>query len=285
MLDKHRKWAVLTLFAGGVWTWCGPAPDYDKALRITAPALRAAKRQGSPLSWLRPGGQRRGGKLPHRPAGMQMYAEFAYAGEDCGMERLEERYRTCCGGEMGPILGLSRFNTVPGMRSTATSPVNACKIPCCTRTHGPALCQGHGGLRYGGPLCRLAEEYTAIAESGGRVRGSWASTPGWPGCWRASAGGMRHRRRRGPEDRKAPESWRRPCKRWRRRRLPGAGVAGAGKRPTSPTGSRSRRRLGGAARLESARTRVSAWAAGDDSEGWRSCGRRRVPFISGRAAC
>ena len=41
MLQKHAALPAPTVFAGGIWTWCGPAPDYAKTLAAAVPALTA----------------------------------------------------------------------------------------------------------------------------------------------------------------------------------------------------------------------------------------------------
>ena len=284
MLDKHHKLGGTTLFAGGVWTWCGPAPDYDKALRITAPALRACKKAGVPFVLATAWGDN-GAEASFLTAlpGMQMYAEFAYAGEDCGMERLEERYRTCCGGEMGPILGLSRFNTVPGMRSTATSPVNACKFMLYQDPMVQLFAKDTEGFAMADHFAALAEEYTAIAEAGGEFAGLMGF---YARLARVLAGKCRWHENIAAavarEDRKAAgelaaslqtveeetellrQAWRAL---WKETNKPHGFEVIDG-------------RLGAVrARLESARTRVSAWAAGDESEGLEELRETPLPFM------
>ena len=49
MLQKHAALPAPTVFAGGIWTWCGPAPDYAKTLAAAVPALTACKKAGVPL--------------------------------------------------------------------------------------------------------------------------------------------------------------------------------------------------------------------------------------------
>lgn len=56
MLQKHAKLTdTPCYFAGGVWTFAGPAPDYDKTIRTSVAALSACKKAGCPSCWQRHG--------------------------------------------------------------------------------------------------------------------------------------------------------------------------------------------------------------------------------------
>ena len=46
MLQKHAQFKAKTIFAGGIWTWCGPAADYRKTLAATLPALEECVKAG-----------------------------------------------------------------------------------------------------------------------------------------------------------------------------------------------------------------------------------------------
>ena len=48
-LKKHAALRAPTVFAGGIWTWCGPAPDYDKTRAATLAGLSACRKAGVPL--------------------------------------------------------------------------------------------------------------------------------------------------------------------------------------------------------------------------------------------
>ena len=128
MLQKHAALPAPTVFAGGIWTWCGPAPDYAKTLAAAVPALTACKKAGVPLvlatAWGDNGAE---ANLTSALLGMQLYAEFMYTGTyDAGS--LARRFACCCGADAQAFLDLSLFNAVPGMRSGALRPVNAAKF-------------------------------------------------------------------------------------------------------------------------------------------------------------
>lgn len=128
MLQKHAVLPAPTAFAGGIWTWCGPAPDYDKTIAATVPALTACKKAGISLvlatAWGDNGAE---ANLFTALLGMQLYAEFAYRhGYDPDL--LAQRFRVCCHADANAFLSLSQFNTVPGMLSGKLRPVNAAKF-------------------------------------------------------------------------------------------------------------------------------------------------------------
>lgn len=167
MLDKHKKLSGTPLFAGGVWTWTGPAPDYEKTVRTTVPALTACKKAGVPLAlataWGDNGAE---ANLLTALPGMQLYAEFAYTGE-YDPAWLARRFRVCCGGEIQPFLGLSRFNTVPGMRATATRPVNAAKFLLYQDPMVQLFAKDTEGLAMAEHYAALAEEYAGYGAAEG----------------------------------------------------------------------------------------------------------------------
>lgn len=128
MLDKHKGFAAPLGFAGAIWTFAGPCPDYDKTIRATIPALGACKKANIPLviatAWGDNGAETN--MLTALP-GMQLFAEYCYTGKYDNKE-LAERFEACCHANINEFLELSEFNTVPGMRSGELRPVNAAKI-------------------------------------------------------------------------------------------------------------------------------------------------------------
>lgn len=167
MLAKHRKLAGTPFFAGGVWTWAGPAPDYEKTLQTTLPALTACKAAGVPFvlvtAWGDDGAE--ASFLTALP-GMQLYAEFSYTGGYDGA-RLARRFRTCCGGDIGPFLGLSRFNGVPGTRPTPIQPVNAAKFLLYQDPMVQLFARDLEGLALSEHFAGLAGEYKGYAAAEG----------------------------------------------------------------------------------------------------------------------
>lgn len=160
MLEKHKKLPAETYFAGGIWTWTGPAPDYEKTFTSSVAGLEAAKKNGVPLvlaaAWGDNGAE---ANLTTALLGMQLYAEYNYRGA-FDKAALSDRFTACCGADAQAFLNLSRFNTVPGMRSGALRPVNAAKF-----------------LLYQDPLVQLYEKDTqglAMSEHYKRLTADYA---------------------------------------------------------------------------------------------------------------
>ncbi|MCI6603919.1 MAG: hypothetical protein MSC43_07005 [Clostridiales bacterium] len=167
MLEKHQRLIEDPLFAGGIWTWAGPAPDYDKTLATTIPALSACKKAGVPFvlatAWGDDGAET---NLLTALPGMQLYAEFAYTGAyDAAW--LARRFAICCGGDIAPFLGLSRFNRVPGMNSALRMPVNAAKFLLYQDPLVQLFAKDTEGLPMACHYEKLAGEYEACAAEGG----------------------------------------------------------------------------------------------------------------------
>lgn len=167
MLEKHKRLTDTPLFAGGIWTWTGPAPDYEKTLGTVVPALTACKKAGVPFvlatAWGDNGAE---ANLLTALPGMQLYAEFAYTG---GYDAawLADRFSVCCNGNIAPFLGLSRFNTVPGMRPTALRPVNAAKFLLYQDPMVQLFAKDTQGLPMERHYEMLAREYAQHAAAGG----------------------------------------------------------------------------------------------------------------------
>lgn len=128
MLAKHQPFAAKKVFAGALWTWTGPAPDYDKAFKTTIPGLKQSQKWGIKTvlatAWGDNGAE---ANLLTTLLGLQLYAEFNYTG-DCDSAWLSSRFKSCVGANAESFLDLSLFNSVPGMKSGAIRPVNASKF-------------------------------------------------------------------------------------------------------------------------------------------------------------
>lgn len=161
MLQKHKSLMSGSLqdiwFAGAVWAWTGPVPEYEKTIRTSYAALAACKNAGVDFVLATVWGDN--GQESSRCCalpGMQLYAEFAYTGT-YDPERMKERFSVCCNGALEQFLGLSEFNTLPEMDICWCRPLNMAKF-----------------LLYQDPLVQLftkdmegfdmASHYTALAQ-------------------------------------------------------------------------------------------------------------------------
>ena len=127
-LRKHAMFPAPTVFAGGIWTWVGPAPAYPTTIPNTFAALASCRRHNVPLvvatCW---GDDGQECNMQTALLGMQLYGEMTYM-DHCSDEHLYERFKRCCDCDAQAFLDLSLLNTVPGMTSYPNSPTNACKI-------------------------------------------------------------------------------------------------------------------------------------------------------------
>ncbi len=155
-LKKHACFGVPTVFAGGLWTWVGPAPAYHQAIENTVAGLTACMKADVDTvlatAWGDNGAET---NMLASLLGIQLYGELTYTGRYDQAE-LAARFRRCCGADAQAFLDLSRMNAAPGMVSHPADPVNACKF-----------------MLYQDPLVelfekdvegfRLAEHYAALA--------------------------------------------------------------------------------------------------------------------------
>ncbi|WP_019535097.1 beta-N-acetylhexosaminidase [Paenibacillus ginsengihumi] len=114
-IRRHRAFGSMPVFAGGVWTWNGIAPNYGKTVRTTEAALAACKEEGVrevfATMWGDDGAET---SVFAGLAGLQLFAEHGYA--DAVDERcLAERFAFCTGGRYGDFLALNRFDETPGV--------------------------------------------------------------------------------------------------------------------------------------------------------------------------
>lgn len=173
MLRKHRLLGAPVAFAGGIWTWAGPAPDYGKTVAAAVPGLQAAKEAGVPLVLAAAWGDN-GAEANLRTAllGMQLFAEFNYTGV-YNEAQVARRFAVCCHGDAQAFLQLSRFNAVPGMKSGKLRPVNAAKFLLYQDPLVQLYEQDVQGLPLAAHYAALEEEYRAYAERDGEYALLW----------------------------------------------------------------------------------------------------------------
>ncbi|SDM89925.1 beta-N-acetylhexosaminidase [Bacillus sp. OK048] len=115
MLTMHKLLVDEPIFAGGLWTWNGIAPNYGKAFRTTEAALKANKKFGIKEVFATMWGDN-GAETPIQTVlpGMQLYAEYTYH-QEVGPEHLAERFEFCTGYHLEDFLLLNHFDETPGV--------------------------------------------------------------------------------------------------------------------------------------------------------------------------
>lgn len=128
-LHKHAQFPAPTVFAGGLWTWIGPAPSYQTAIPNTVAGLRACMKANVPLvlgtAW---GDNGQETNMLASLLAIQLYGEMTYRGE-YDEKWLHDRFRRCCHADARAFLDLSLLNVLPGMsHGNPNNPANACKV-------------------------------------------------------------------------------------------------------------------------------------------------------------
>ena len=109
----HQQFAAPLSFAGGMWTWLGPAIDYEEFFKKSVPALYSCLENGVQDVMITTWGDD-GGETPVRTMllGLMTYAEFCYTGEFC-KQQLFERLNSCFGADAEMLCKISAFNKTP----------------------------------------------------------------------------------------------------------------------------------------------------------------------------
>ncbi len=114
-IKKHQAFGSNPIFAGGVWTWNGIAPNYGKTFVTTEAALQACKKEGVNEVFATMWGDN--GAETNTFAGLvglQLFAEHGYH-KDIDPNRLKERFSFCTNGNMDDFLLLNEFDETPGV--------------------------------------------------------------------------------------------------------------------------------------------------------------------------
>ena len=127
-LKKHAVFDSPTVFAGGIWTWIGPAPSYQTTIGNTVPALNACIKAGTKTviatAWGDNGAET---NLTTALLGMQIFAEMTYTGE-YDEKVIAKRFARCCHANAQAFLDLSKLNEIPGVKYMPNNPANSCKF-------------------------------------------------------------------------------------------------------------------------------------------------------------
>lgn len=163
MLQKHAALDAEIAFAGGIWTWAGPATDYDKTFKTTVPALSACRKHGVKTvlatAWGDNGAE---ANLLTALLGMQLYSEYTYTQTD-NSAQLASRFEHLCRTPMQAFSDLSLFNTVEGMESGWLRPVNAAKFLLYQDPMVQLYAKDTEGLKMAQHYAMLHQKYTQYA--------------------------------------------------------------------------------------------------------------------------
>jgi hexosaminidase len=165
MLAQHKRFKANTCYAGGIWTFCGPATDYAKTIRASAISLSKCKEYGVKevfaTAWGDNGSEANMFTILY---GLQLFAEISYTG-GYNPEVQNERFRITCGAEAECFTSLSEFNASPDMVPMYASPIDACKLMLYQDPLIPLFEKDIGGFDLEAHYASLAEKYRKYAES------------------------------------------------------------------------------------------------------------------------
>lgn len=159
MLTMHEKFAAPTGFAGGIWTWTGPAPHYGKTIETSLAGLRQAKAHRVPLVLAAAWGDN-GAECNFLTTlyGLALYAEFCYTGA-YSEEALARRFRSVMNADAQAFADLTCFNRLTGVKDWSLRPVNAAKFLLCQDPLVPLFEADLAGVDMAADYERLAADY------------------------------------------------------------------------------------------------------------------------------
>ena len=159
LLHVHAQFGAPVVFAGGLWTWVGPAPAVDKMRASSLPGLHACETNGIrsvfATAWGDNGGE---ANLLTALYGMQLYAEYDYTG-DTRPDVVDERFRACTGEDPAAFAYMGDFNTPPGVAAKSEDPVNAAKFLLYEDPLVPLFAADTAGMSFSGFYADLARKY------------------------------------------------------------------------------------------------------------------------------
>lgn len=124
-IREHQKFPCSLRFAAGMWTWMGPAIDYDVFFRKTFPALRSCVRNGIRNVMLTTWGDDGAENSPQTMLlGLQAFAEFCYR-QTTDLAELDKRLLVCTGADGKALRRISDFNKTPHLSKESDLPNGA----------------------------------------------------------------------------------------------------------------------------------------------------------------
>ncbi len=108
----HRQLGNETVFAGGIYTWFGPFPDYTKTFEFAVPGLESALRNNIKDVFATVWGSDTNDPLPIL-YGMLIYTEFCYSGKH-DKAAIDRRFQEIFDVPAQPVLEMDAFDHIPG---------------------------------------------------------------------------------------------------------------------------------------------------------------------------
>lgn len=115
LLERHKELQKPVIFAGGVWTWNGLAPNYGKTIATTNAAMKACKKESIDRVYITLWGDD-GAETPFDTSllGIQLFAEHRFS-QEVSANLLEKRFKELQGESAQSFLLLDAFDQTDGV--------------------------------------------------------------------------------------------------------------------------------------------------------------------------
>lgn len=116
-IQKHQELGSDPIFAGGIWTWNGIAPNYGKTIETSHAALHACKEKKLKEVFATMWGDNGQETDPFTGlAGMPLFAEHGYS-RQFDQQKWHERFAFCAQADLTDYLALNQLDETPGVGS------------------------------------------------------------------------------------------------------------------------------------------------------------------------
>lgn len=165
MFQNHLAMDKKVIFAGGVWTWNGMAPNFGKTFETTKPGLASAKSNGIKEVFATMWGDD-GSETPifSQLPGLQLFADLSYR-EDVDEEQMAKEFEYNTGYSLEKFLLLTKLDETPGVSEnnlniSTTSKILLYQDPLISRFD-----KNIEGLKLNEHYEELAEELKELVDS------------------------------------------------------------------------------------------------------------------------
>lgn len=166
-IARHRKFGE-PIFAGGIWTWIGYGPHWDRTFKSTEAALNVCKREGIKEVFVTIWGDNGTECLYNTNVlGLALYGEHGYS-ETIDYEKLKQRFEFITGANYDDFLALEGLDNTPGVDDIAMTSYNPSKY-LMWQDILTGLCDKNiDGLPLDAHYAALAERLKPACERNGR---------------------------------------------------------------------------------------------------------------------
>lgn len=172
-IARHRLFGE-PVFAGGIWTWIGFAPHWNRTFQSTAAALDTCKREGIREVFVTIWGDN-GTECFYLAniLGLALYGEHGYSAQ-IDYDKLKARFEFITGAKYDDFLALEALDDTPGVDSTALTDYNPSKFLMWQDILTGLCDQNIEGLPLNAHYAALAETLRPMQTRNGRYNALFA---------------------------------------------------------------------------------------------------------------